>query len=68
MRKLAAPDLEQRLPAAWDELDAPGRFVWNKLITGGFRVGVSKLLVTRALAEVAALEPSVIAERLVSDW
>ena len=24
---------------AWRELDRPQRFVWNKLITGGFRVG-----------------------------
>ncbi len=68
LRKLAEPELEQRLLAAWDELDAPGRFVWNKLITGGFRVGVSKLLVTRALAEVAGLDASVIAERLMGDW
>lgn len=28
--------------SAWAELDGPQRFLWNKLITGGFRVGVSK--------------------------
>ena len=37
--------------AYWDELDTPGRFLLTKLIGGGFRVGVSKLLVQRALAE-----------------
>ena len=26
------------------------RFLWNKLITGGFRVGVSQQLVVRALS------------------
>ena len=36
--------------AYWDELDAAGRFLLIKLIGGGFRVGVSKLLVQRALA------------------
>ena len=34
------------------ELDDRQRFVWNKLISGGFRVGVSQQLVTRALGEV----------------
>ena len=40
----------------WDELDAPGRFLLIKLIGGGFRVGVSKLLVQRALAAHAGLD------------
>ena len=35
----------------WDELDPIGRFLLTKLIGGEFRVGVSKLLVQRALAE-----------------
>ena len=33
---------------AWSEMDDRQRFVWNKLITGAFRVGVSQQLVTRA--------------------
>ena len=37
--------------AVLDELDRTSRFSDVKLITGGFRVGVSRLLVTRALAE-----------------
>ena len=49
----------------WDELDAPGRFLLIKLIGGGFRVGVSKLSVTRALATVAAMDPKVVAHRLM---
>jgi len=36
-----------------------------KLITGAFRVGVSKLLVTRALASLADLDPKRVAQRLV---
>jgi DNA ligase-1 len=36
--------------AYWDELDTRERFLLIKLIGGGFRVGVSRLLVTRALA------------------
>jgi DNA ligase-1 len=41
------------------------RFTSLKLVTGGLRVGVSRLLVTRALAEVAGIDPKLIAQRLV---
>lgn len=51
--------------AAWDELDWQGRFLLSKLIGGGFRVGVSRLLVTRALASVAQLDPKLVAQRMV---
>jgi DNA ligase-1 len=57
-----------RLAEAWRALDSTGRLVWNKLITGAFRVGVSRQLVTRAVAEVAGLEPRVVAERLMGQW
>ncbi|WP_426105007.1 ATP-dependent DNA ligase [Massilia sp. TSP1-1-2] len=49
----------------WDELDWRERFLLVKLIGGGFRVGVSKLLVTRALSAVAAVDSKVIAQRLM---
>ncbi len=53
------------LDALWRPLDARGRLVLFKLITGSFRVGVSKLLVTRALGEVAGIDAKRVAERLV---
>ena len=49
----------------WRALDAQGRFLMVKLIGGGFRVGVSKLLVTRALAAHARLDAKVMAQRLM---
>ncbi|MEP6941505.1 MAG: ATP-dependent DNA ligase [Betaproteobacteria bacterium] len=62
----AAPDvIRERLFAYWDELDWNGRFLMLKLIGGGFRVGVSRLLVTRALAEHAAIDPKTVAHRLI---
>lgn len=54
--------------AAWRTMDDAQRFVWNKLISGGFRVGVSQQLVTRALAHVGGAEPAVVAHRLMGDW
>jgi DNA ligase-1 len=50
-----------RLRTAFDELDAQGRFLLIKLIGGGFRVGVSKLLVQRALAQGAGIDPKAVA-------
>ncbi|MCA1245274.1 ATP-dependent DNA ligase [Massilia sp. MS-15] len=51
--------------AAWDELDWRERFLFVKLIGGGFRVGVSRLLVTRALAAIAAVDSKLVAQRLM---
>ena len=53
---------------AWGSMDRSQRFVWNKLISGGFRVGVSQQLVTRALAKVVGVEPAIVAHRLMGDW
>ena len=61
-RGLPPEEQAARLREAWDELDADGRFLLVKLIGGGFRVGVSKLLVQRALAEQAGLDGKVIAQ------
>ena len=53
----AAPEtIRQALFDYWDELETRERFLLVKLIGGGFRVGVSKLLVTRALSSIAAVD------------
>jgi len=65
LRGLPPLELAQRLPALWAQLDQPSLMVCIKLITGSFRVGVSKLLVTRALAAMADLDSKRVAQRLV---
>lgn len=50
---------------AWRRLAADERIVWHKLLTGGCRVGVSRTLVAKALAEVAGIEPAVMTHRLM---
>ncbi|MGD1846920.1 MAG: ATP-dependent DNA ligase [Salibacteraceae bacterium] len=52
----------------WDSMDASERFVFNKLITGGFRVGVSQKLKVRALARYTGLEENLLAHRLMGNW
>ena len=65
LRGLPPLELAERLPALWAQLDQPSLMVCIKLITGSFRVGVSKLLVTRALAGLADLDSKRVAQRLV---
>jgi DNA ligase 1 len=50
---------------AWSHLDADARFIFVKLVGGGFRVGVSKLLVQRALAQAFNLDAKVLAQRMM---
>jgi DNA ligase-1 len=53
---------------AWRELDSRERFVWNKLITGSFRVGASQRLVIRSLAELSGVAEGVLSHRLMGTW
>jgi DNA ligase-1 len=54
--------------AAWDGLPPTERFVFNKLITGGWRMGVSQKLMTRALAQATGIDEPELAHRLMGDW
>ena len=65
LRGMPPDEIGERLAGYWDELDWSGRFLLTKLIGGGFRVGVSRLSVIRALAEVAGVEPKTVAQRIV---
>jgi DNA ligase-1 len=49
----------------WNELDTQERFLLAKLISGSFRVGVSRLLVIRALSELAGVDKKIIAQRMM---
>ena len=52
----------------WLEMDHAERFVFNKIITGGFRIGVSQKLMVNALAKSTQLDASVIAHRISGNW
>jgi DNA ligase 1 len=66
LRGIDPEQLHARLLGYWDELDWAGRFLLTKLIGGGFRVGVARQLVVRALAEVAGVDHKRIAQRMVA--
>lgn len=52
----------------WEQLDYYERFVFTKLITGGFRIGVSQKLMTKALAKATDLDEDVLAYKLMGNW
>ena len=54
--------------ATWQSMNASERFVFNKLITGGFRIGVSQKVMVNALAKLIELDASVIAHRISGNW
>ncbi len=68
LAKADEPDRKAAILAAWDELKPTERFVFNKLITGGFRMGVSRKLMTRALAQATGIAETELAHRLMGDW
>ena len=65
LRGAPADALPERLRTQWRRLAPDERLVYFKLITGAFRVGVSKLQVTQALAAVGGVDAKRVAQRLM---
>ena len=65
---LAEEARKEQIIATWNALPATERFVFNKLITGGFRMGVSQKLMTRALSRATQIDEPELAHRLMGDW
>lgn len=53
---------------AWRGLPDDERLVFNKLLTGALRVGVSLRLVQQALADLSGVPIAVLAQRMLGDW
>lgn len=68
LRDIPEEERKARMAAAWDQLDQTERFVFNKLITGGFRMGVSQKLMVRALSRYTGIEENLLAHRLMGNW
>lgn len=62
------PERKSAILAAWNRYNSVERFVFNKLITGGFRMGLSQKLMTRALARATGIDEAELAHRLMGNW
>jgi DNA ligase-1 len=67
LRDAAEDRKREVVEEVWRRLAPRERIVWHKLITGGLRVGVSRTLVARALAEIAGVDQAVMTHRLMGD-
>ena len=68
LKDVSEEEKKQRIVLAWQMLNSSERFIFNKLITGGFRVGVSQKLMTRALSQFTGIEENTLAHRLMGNW
>jgi len=58
----------QNIFTVWDFLGEKDFLPFHKLLTGGFRMGVSKGNLCKALARVGGVQPAIIAQRLTGNW
>ena len=68
LKKQPEEDKKAYLFENWTQLDYYGRFVFTKLITGGFRIGVSQKLMTKALSKATGIDEDVLAYKLMGNW
>ncbi|MBE8720951.1 ATP-dependent DNA ligase [Sphingobacterium pedocola] len=59
---------QEKIHSYWSALSGSSLFVFNKFLTGNFRVGVSKKLVVKAIAKYLNYDDAVIEHRLMGKW
>ncbi len=68
LRAMDEPAQREAITTIWKQTPTRMRLVMMKLITGAFRVGVSKRLVTRAIAAQSGISADVVSHRLMGNW
>ncbi len=68
LKKKSEEDKKEYVFKNWKVLNYYERFVFTKLITGGFRIGISQKLMTRALAKATGVDEDVLAYKLMGNW
>ncbi len=68
LKPLSDEEQKEKVLWVWNNLNEKERFVFNKLLTGGWRVGLSQKLMTRALAQHAEVEENSLTHRLMGNW
>lgn len=64
-----SPDVRRTaIQSAWLQLDTPSCLVFNKLLAGSLRVGVSRRTVQTTLAQLAGIPSADMAHRMVGEW
>ncbi|MBO9584268.1 MAG: ATP-dependent DNA ligase [Flavobacterium sp.] len=68
LKKKTDSEKKEYLQTNWLNLNYYERFVFTKLITGSFRIGLSQKLMTRALSKAENIDEDTLAYKLMGDW
>ncbi|GGW93267.1 ATP-dependent DNA ligase [Salegentibacter mishustinae] len=68
LKPKAESEKKDYLHKNWLELNYYERFVFTKLITGSFRIGVSQKLMTRALSKATDIDEDILAYKMMGNW
>lgn len=68
LKKKTDEEKKEYLHSNWLSMNYYERFVFTKLITGSFRIGVSQKLMTRALSKVTGVDEDILAHKLMGHW
>lgn len=68
LEKATDEEKKASILSCWKGMNDSEKFVFNKLITGGFRIGVSAQLVIQSLARLLNEEAAILAHRLSGKW
>ena len=52
----------------WEKISRENQLIFNKILTGSFRVGVSKGLITKAISNMVRIDESIILHRLMGNF
>ncbi len=68
LSKLEEPQKKSQIKLLWEKITKDNQLIFNKILTGSFRIGVSKGIVTKALSNMIGVDESIILHRLMGDF
>ena len=68
LSKLEEPQKKSQIKLLWEKTTNDNQLIFNKILTGSFRIGVSKGLVTKAISNMVGIDESIILHRLMGDF
>lgn len=68
MKNFNEEEQKEQVLAVWKNSNHFERFVFNKLLTGGWRIGVAKKNLIKALAIFSGQDETAVAHRLMGNW
>ncbi len=68
LNKATDEEKKELIIQAWKQLSTYEIFVFNKLLMGSFRIGVSQTLVIRAIGEISNMTAAVVSHRVMGQW